>query len=237
MNRLFLSTILLALGARALSAQGWPQTWDTPCTLDVVLVTFRDTTAARPNVSYDYHDYDLPGNSSYRLRDFQRLLTGGYDEDGNHDEGTVFMGDTVTVANNDTLPAVYGSLRAYFDSVSSGAFELHVRMINPTDDQGYPRWVVLPRSKGHYAEIDLGHRILGDLFWDDAQATAQDSVDAWYPNTDAYDIPGQFLRPRAPFAPQGALPACRAYVLPKKPARPAASAGGFCYTAQCALWG
>ena len=106
MNRLFLSTILLALGARALSAQGWPQTWDTPCTLDVVLVTFRDTTAARPNVSYDYHDYDLPygyttqgvpGNSSYRLRDFQRLLTGGYDEDGNHDEGTVFMGDTVTL--------------------------------------------------------------------------------------------------------------------------------------------
>ena len=56
-------------------------------------------------------------NSSYRLRDFQRLLTGGYDEDGNHDEGTVFMGDTVTVANNDTLPTVYGSLRAYFDSV------------------------------------------------------------------------------------------------------------------------
>ena len=50
-----------------------------PCTLDVVLVTFKDTTDARDNVSYNYHDYDLPygysdqgvpGSSSYKLSDF-----------------------------------------------------------------------------------------------------------------------------------------------------------------------
>ena len=110
---LLLAALLVVLGGGSLRAQGHPQTWNTPCTLDVVLVTFRDTTAARPNVSYDYHDYDLPygyttqgvpGNSSYRLRDFQRLLTGGYDEDGNHDEGTVFMGDTVTVRGTQVPP-------------------------------------------------------------------------------------------------------------------------------------
>ena len=57
---LLLAVLLVVFGGGSLRAQGHPQTWNTPCTLDVVLVTFRDTTAARPNVSYDYHDYDLP---------------------------------------------------------------------------------------------------------------------------------------------------------------------------------
>ena len=131
-------------------------TWVSPCTLDVVLVTFKDTTDARDNVSYNYHDYDLPygysdqgvpGSSSYKLSDFARLFSGGYDENGDYDATTVFVGDTVTVANSDTL-AVYGSLRAYFDSVSSGAFELHARLINPADGD-YPRWVEPPRIKAH----------------------------------------------------------------------------------------
>ena len=191
MNRLFLSTILLPLlCASGLSAQEWPQTWDTPCTLDVVLVTFEDATARAPGVSYDYHLHDRPygtnpgesADSSYTLEDFQRLLSGGYDNVPDFD------GSTQTVGSGHPLPEVFGSVRAYFDSVSSGVFELHVRMINPTDDQGYPRWVVLPEIKEHYAEITIG----SSEFWDDAQRTAQDSVDLWYPepaDSVAYDIP------------------------------------------------
>ena len=63
--------------------------------------TFKDTTDARDNVSYNYHDYDLPygysdqgvpGSSSYKLSDFARLFSGGYDENGDYDATTVFVG-------------------------------------------------------------------------------------------------------------------------------------------------
>ena len=77
--------------------------------------------------------------------------------------------------------------------------ELQARLINPADDQGYPRWVELPRIKAHYAEVDLGHQTLDDLFWADALQAAQHSVDLWYPDpTDtAYDIPNNsYDRPR-----------------------------------------
>ena len=81
------------------------------------------------------------------------------------------------------LPRVYGSLRAYYDSVSDGAFQLHVRLINPADGD-YPRWVELPRTKAHYAEIPIGSA----LFWDDAQMAAQDSMDEWNRTIAGYNI-------------------------------------------------
>ena len=179
-----------------------------PCTLDVVLVAFSDTTAERPMSRRDcgssttpqvcdYHEHDLPygytsarmpTNSSYKLRDFERLFNGGYD----NLHSLAFVGDTVTVgnreANRDTLPEVFGSVRAYYDSVSNGAFQLHVRMINPPDTAGFPRWVELPRTKAHYAEIsgnDRGDRPddrtrrIENWFWDDAYAAARDSVRCW----------------------------------------------------------
>ncbi len=89
-------------------------------------------------------------------------------------------------------------MRAYYDSVSNGVFQLHVRMINPADDQGYPRWVELPETKAHYAEIKINDmtqrpggstRLMGDWFWDDAYAAAQAAVDGWYPHTNEYDLP------------------------------------------------
>ena len=43
---------------------------------------------------------------AFLLRDFERLFNGGYDEHGNYDAGTVFVGDTATVANGDPLPEV-----------------------------------------------------------------------------------------------------------------------------------
>ena len=115
-----------------MQGRGSTETWveamgTTPsCTLDVVLITFKDTTG-RPNapdtVQLDYHLYDLPykytqhgapGDSSYKLADFERLFNGGYDANGAYDAATVFFGDTVTVANTDThrdtLPAVFGPI-------------------------------------------------------------------------------------------------------------------------------
>lgn len=57
------------------------------------------------------------------------------------------VGANVKVAKgNHTLPEVFGSVRAYFDEISNGDFELRVRMINPADSQGYPRWVELPQT-------------------------------------------------------------------------------------------
>ena len=184
-TRLVFSAVLLPLlCAGSLRAQGWPQTWDTPCTMDVVLVTFRDTTGARTGVPYNYHLYDRPygtnlgqsADSMYTLEDFQRLLT-----------GSAFVGTSQTVGTDHPLPEVFGSVRAYLDAVSSGAFELRVRMINPADDQGYPRWVELPEIKGHYAEIDINSAD-DDAFWDDAYDTAIDSVRCW--NPDLTDPPG-----------------------------------------------
>ena len=129
-----------------------------------------------------------PEGTSYRRSDFLRLFSGGYVENGDYDEVTAFVGTTATVAGNHTLPEVFGSVRAYYDSVSNGAFQLHARLINPAaDNQDHPRWVELPETKGHYAEIDgRDHQVINgqrqrDLFWDHAYDAAWDSVRCWSP--------------------------------------------------------
>ena len=98
------------------------------CTLDVVLVTFRDATSSTSRFGFLYHNYDRPfGESggqlttnSYRRNDFLRMLAGGYPvAEGGH--AMAFVGDTVTVAGGtQRLPDVFGSVRAYFDTVSNG---------------------------------------------------------------------------------------------------------------------
>ena len=124
----------------------------------------------------------------YKRRDFERLFSGGY---GNLPD---FVG-TQTVATNHTLPEVYGSVRAYYDSMSldpkdramgemHGKFRLHVRLINPDDGAGYPRWIELPRTKAQYARINENHPMWSmyrSRFWDDAYTTAWDSVRCWNP--------------------------------------------------------
>ena len=193
-NRYVLLAILLiqtfcasVVGARGSAITGraslMPNT-TFPCTLDVVLVTFQNATTGARGLDYHLHDRPHGSNddgmypdpdSSYTLRDFERLFNGGY---GSLEE-LPFVGDTVTVANGHTLPEVFGSVRAYYDSVSNGAFQLHVRMINPADN-GFPRWVELPQTKAHYDGIDLtggNHQ-----FWQDAYAAAWDSVRCWNPN-------------------------------------------------------
>ena len=193
----FLSLLLISIlwesGAYGRgSTQTWVEATDAApsCTLDVVLVTFDDGTA--PVGGYDYHLHDRPYGTNpgqdvrdrYTLRDFERLFIGGYDRL----QDLPFVGDTVHVANGRyELPyKVFGSVRAYYDSVSNGAFQLHVRMINPADDQGYPRWVELPLTKDHYAEVNLGDR---HEFRIDAHAAAWDSVRCWNPTTPLSERP------------------------------------------------
>lgn len=154
MTRLLrLSALLSAVLAPSVHAAGSPDTWVSPCTLDVVLVTFQDATTQAPGETYDYENHDRPygtnpdesANDRYRRRDFERLFSGGYE--GLPD----FVGTNQTVANGHRLPEVFGSVRAYYESVSNGLFDLHVRLINPDDGSGYPRWVELPQTKGHRA--------------------------------------------------------------------------------------
>ena len=87
----------LLVCASAVFARGSERTWPhannpilaaraAACTLDVVLVTFRDTMASSsPNHgNYQYHAYDRPfgeengqlTTASYRRRDFLRMLAG-----------------------------------------------------------------------------------------------------------------------------------------------------------------
>ena len=159
MNRLGLFVALFLgslLCASAVFARGSLATWPhrgnpiiaaqaDACTLDVVLVTFRDATGSNTDLahedSYDYHDYDRPWGevgqganrrltaASYRRRDFLRLLAGGYDDAGGHPEPFVTPehGPNITVANNHQLPEVFGSVRAYFGFVSNGAFHLRAQ--------------------------------------------------------------------------------------------------------------
>ena len=197
--------ILLALVggvflAAPLAAQFTPRLQDlitSPTKLDVVLVTFQDATTTQAGWTYDYHLHDLPhgysrrasdgallpGDDSYKMEDWQRLFgTPG---------AAAFDGKGVTVANGrEALPEVFGSLREYFEDVSGGDFILQVRIINPQDANGYPRWVQLPETKGFYGEIDGGtDRRRATRYWDDARAAAQDSIALWYPGTTDYDLP------------------------------------------------
>ena len=116
MTRLLCSSALLSvLWMPSVYAAGSPDTRVSPCTLDVVLVTFQDATTQAPGETYDYHNHDRPygtnpnpgesANDRYRLRDFERLFSGGYE--GLPD----FVGTNQTVANGHRLPEVFGSVR------------------------------------------------------------------------------------------------------------------------------
>ena len=169
-----------------------------PCRLDVVLVTFQDATSRQAGWRHNYHLHDLPhgymrrvsdgalipGSTSYKLEDFERLF--------GTDGAAAFTGTGQRVADNtEELPKVFGSVRAYFEAVSGGRFSLQVRIINPQDARGYPRWVQLPETKGYYADLPTRDPVTVDLntdYWDDAYDAAQDSIALWYPGSTEYDL-------------------------------------------------
>ena len=205
-----LPVLLALLWADAVDAQqpgfvgSFRNHWTSPCTLSVVLVTFRDTVgfhggSTAPDGAgtadyVNYHDHDLPhgyminsdgalepGATSYKMEDFRRLFGGGdYDYSVNGEtpvRPAAFEGDTVHVANRtQKLPEVFGSLRHYFHVISGGRFELRVRILNKEDRRGYPVWVQLPETKGFYAERFGAN---ANRYWDDAHAAIRDSVRAW----------------------------------------------------------
>ena len=49
----------MVLWGRGVHGRGSDSTWASPCTLDVVLVTFKDTSATG-NSNLDYHLHDRP---------------------------------------------------------------------------------------------------------------------------------------------------------------------------------
>ena len=126
LSALLFVVLVQTLWASAVEARGSAMTGrasltaDTfPCTLDVVLVTFNDTTGVRSEAEGypQYHLHDLPygdnpgessdeADSSYTLSDFERLFSGGYD--GLPD----FFGTNEMLDNGHTLPKVFGSVRA-----------------------------------------------------------------------------------------------------------------------------
>ena len=180
LRRVFLPVLVL-LWTSPLHAQPTTSDYATSlCTLDVVLVTFKDTSATTPTPrnNYDYHNYDLPydftrasdgalvpGTSSYRMEDFVRLLS-----------GPAFTGTGQTVANGtQTLPEVFGSLRHYIETTSGGAYRLHVRILN-RERNGYPVWVQVRHTKEYYA---TNRAPRPDSFWNDAWVATRDSVTAW----------------------------------------------------------
>ena len=54
------SALLSAVLAPSVYAAGSPNTWVSPCTLDVVLVTFQDATTPLIGWTYDYENHDRP---------------------------------------------------------------------------------------------------------------------------------------------------------------------------------
>ena len=180
--RRHLLPVLLALPwTGSLEAQRLQNNWASPCTLDVVLVTFKDTTGMHPGNpavgdaadQFNYGAHDLPhgytardgrlspGPTSYTMDDFKRLFTGGYGYSVNGEpleEIPAFTGTGQIVAREgdsdsvtEPLPEVFGSLRDYYHVVSGGAYQLHVRILN-MERGGYPVWVQVPHTKGYYAE-------------------------------------------------------------------------------------
>ena len=212
---LFSIALLILVGAGRVDAQPGRLAafWASPCTLDVVLVAFKDTTARHRGTTpsrndsdfYNYYEHDLPhgytipngvltpGTSSYTMDDFERLFSGGYHYSVNEEEEPLVLipeyTGTPTVADSETLPEVFGSLRHYFHEVSGGDFELHLRILN-LERGNYPVWVQLPQTKGHYAE-----RAMGNEFWLHAERAMRDSVRAWGLDTAVYDPPDDTYGP------------------------------------------
>ncbi len=134
-RRLLPAALLVVAGADALKAQApaagqLQNAWTSPCTLSVVLVTFRDTTARHPGVTdalgnvsvradtFDYHLHDRPhgytvnrttgalepGTSSYTMDDWERMFSGGYRYSENGETGVdipAFTGTQIVADNDD----------------------------------------------------------------------------------------------------------------------------------------
>ncbi len=63
-----------------------------------------------------------------------------------------------------------------------------MRIINPPDANGYPRWVQLPQTKDYYTEIRDGDDS-ETQYWDDAHTAAMAAIEGWYPESTEYDLP------------------------------------------------
>ena len=219
-SRRFLQGVLLALlWAGSLEAQSGTlrDAWTSPCTLDVVLVTFRDTTGMHMGGrnamgdtiwadAFNYDDHDLPhgytiasdgalspGTSSYTMDDFKRLLSGGYNYSVNGEPAELIPAYTGTPTVADNNDGVSETLPEVFGSLrhyfhAASGGDFELHVrILNLERDEYPVWVQLPQTKGYYAE--RFDPMMEEIFWLDAESTMRDSVRAWGLDPAAYNPP------------------------------------------------
>ncbi len=219
-SRRFLPVVLLALlWAGSLEAQSGTlrDAWTSPCTLDVVLVTFRDTTGMHMGGrnamgdtiwadAFNYDDHDLPhgytiasdgalspGTSSYTMDDFKRLLSGGYNYSVNGEPAELIPAYTGTPTVADNNDGVSETLPEVFGSLrhyfhAASGGDFELHVrILNLERDEYPVWVQLPQTKGYYAE--RFDPMMEEIFWLDAESTMRDSVRAWGLDPAAYNPP------------------------------------------------
>ncbi len=147
--------------------------FDANTNLYIALVRFSDT----PPHGWSGNPAE-PGNDAYTMEDFERLFGEGSEGFGPTDDHTV--------ADDEELPSLYGSVKDYFHYLAGNRFTVEVDVLNPSDEDGYPVWLELQNTKSHYE--DESHTEL----YDDAYAalTAAMSTASWYPDThEDYDLP------------------------------------------------
>ncbi len=172
MKRPFLATLLLTAMPLLAQRPDLRHTWSSPMRLYVVLVKFQDVNTKAGADKYKRHKNDtphgwsknsrgewVPGDDAYTLEDFQKL----FGESG----APSFKGTGITVADDEDLPEVFGSVKDYFDEVSGGDLELQVEVVNDPMDghEDYPEWIELPRPRWYY------ERYLSE-YWEHAYTAA-----------------------------------------------------------------
>ena len=117
------------------------------------------------------------GSAAYKKEDFERMF--GI-------SGT-FKGTDASVATNESLLELCGSVEDYFDHVSSGDFNLSIEILNPEDALEYPEWLEVAGSRSDYLTISS----MDDRLYRDVLVALRGAMMSWYPKTyRSYSIPG-----------------------------------------------
>ncbi len=141
-----------------------------------------------------------PGDDAYTMEDFERLF-------GVEDAPGFGETDTQSVADgNEPLPELYGSIKDYFDHLSGGEYDLTIKILNPEDSEGYPKWLTINRAKSHYLNLFHPDR----QFYEHSIEKLEMMMPRWYPGDHLdYVIPGLLPHPPTTGTPSPGTPAQR----------------------------
>jgi M6 family metalloprotease-like protein len=74
--------------------------------------------------------------------------------------------------------AIFGSFRDYWDQMSRGKFKITGKVVNPTDENGVPEWLVASGTRQHYLNYGgVGGYVLAQEAYDSALANGYISED------------------------------------------------------------